>query len=332
MRYNCGIYKIENIITGDFYIGQSINLKNRKHKHFYTLKKNNHFNIHLQNSYNKYGKESFIFQVILYCEPFDTNYYEQKIVDNFNPKYNKRKNCIVSNVGIIHNEEFRKKISISSMGRMKGYKHNNETLRKMSDAQKQAHKKRKFLNCKNTSISLTIRESDKNIYFSKEEIDNIKILKNSEKERFLFGLFLFYKMKILSEKIKKIEVKNYLEIKENVLKRSKNLGKIKDFNYKKLIETLKYFEKLKIINIENNQIFFKEYSHNKYFIINSKNNFSNGIIEYFNFFGFPCEKCGKRIKRKCNRQKYCPDCLIEINRERSRVSIIKKRNYKKSSI
>lgn len=58
---NCGIYCITNTIDGKRYIGSSKNTKQRKYKHFYYLKAGTHPNIHLQSSYNKYGKEVFHF-------------------------------------------------------------------------------------------------------------------------------------------------------------------------------------------------------------------------------------------------------------------------------
>ena len=65
---NTGIYKIINIINNKIYIGSSVNLYKRKKEHFNKLKKNIHKNIHLQSSYNKYGEENFIFEIIEYIE------------------------------------------------------------------------------------------------------------------------------------------------------------------------------------------------------------------------------------------------------------------------
>lgn len=70
---NSGIYKITNLITGDFYIGSSISLKQRKGAHFTALKHNKHYNDYLQNTVNKYGLENFRFEVIDYFK-FPINY------------------------------------------------------------------------------------------------------------------------------------------------------------------------------------------------------------------------------------------------------------------
>ena len=64
----CGIYKIENLKNGKIYIGSSVNLESREYKHFWMLERNNHDNEYLQNSYNKYGKDSFKFEIIEECD------------------------------------------------------------------------------------------------------------------------------------------------------------------------------------------------------------------------------------------------------------------------
>lgn len=60
----CGVYKIVNIVTNKFYIGSSKNIEYRWKRHLYFLNKNNHDNVYLQNSYNKYGKDSFKIEVV----------------------------------------------------------------------------------------------------------------------------------------------------------------------------------------------------------------------------------------------------------------------------
>lgn len=59
-----GIYKITNIKNGKFYIGSSINLELRHRQHILGLRANRHSCIRLQNSFNKYGEESFKYEVI----------------------------------------------------------------------------------------------------------------------------------------------------------------------------------------------------------------------------------------------------------------------------
>ena len=59
-----GIYRIINSSNGKCYVGSSIDINRRRLEHFSALSHNRHVNNHLQNAYNKYGKDSFIFEVI----------------------------------------------------------------------------------------------------------------------------------------------------------------------------------------------------------------------------------------------------------------------------
>ena len=125
---NTGIYKIENVVNGHCYIGQSINIKQREYAHFSYLEKNKHHNIYLQRAYKKHGKENFVFIPLVYCESFELTRYEQKLVDIFSPEYNIHKECVNSPKGTKHTPEEIQKISLSSIGR----KHTEETKKKIS--------------------------------------------------------------------------------------------------------------------------------------------------------------------------------------------------------
>lgn len=65
---NAGIYQIKNIINCKIYIGSSLNIKNRFYTHKTQLNSNKHYNKKLQRSWNKYGEENFVFEVIEYVE------------------------------------------------------------------------------------------------------------------------------------------------------------------------------------------------------------------------------------------------------------------------
>ncbi len=55
----CGIYRIVNRATNECYVGQSQRVKKRLREHFRLLESKKHPNPRLQNSYNKYGSDSF---------------------------------------------------------------------------------------------------------------------------------------------------------------------------------------------------------------------------------------------------------------------------------
>ena len=61
---NSGIYLIINLQNNKFYVGSAINVRKRKNKHLQQLRKNKHDNQYLQNSFNKYGENNFVFLLI----------------------------------------------------------------------------------------------------------------------------------------------------------------------------------------------------------------------------------------------------------------------------
>ena len=64
-----GIYKIECCTTGVVYIGStSVSFKKRWRKHKQRLRHNYHENNYLQNAWNKYGEENFIFEIVEHIE------------------------------------------------------------------------------------------------------------------------------------------------------------------------------------------------------------------------------------------------------------------------
>jgi len=71
-----GVYQIVNIINGHKYIGSSTNLKKRLGVHKNMLKSDKHDNPHLQNAWNKYGKENFKFEIICSCPEDKTIKFE----------------------------------------------------------------------------------------------------------------------------------------------------------------------------------------------------------------------------------------------------------------
>ena len=100
MQKQSGIYQIRNLVNGNIYVGQTVDIKKRKQIHFYKLNKHQHHSVYLQRAFDKYGENNFIFEIILYCEKDCLTYYEQMIVDMFCPEYNICKICVKSRLGI----------------------------------------------------------------------------------------------------------------------------------------------------------------------------------------------------------------------------------------
>lgn len=62
-----GVYAIRNICNGKIYIGSARNIKERWRKHRKRLKAGTHNNSHLLESWQKHGKDCFVFGVVELC-------------------------------------------------------------------------------------------------------------------------------------------------------------------------------------------------------------------------------------------------------------------------
>lgn len=138
-----GIYNIRNIKNGKIYIGSAINIKNRAHVHINELENNKHHSKHLQHSWNKYGKNNFVFEVIEYTDVQNLLEREQFWMDFFQSyfDYNGYNICKVAGsvLGLKHSDYSKKKMSDAKIGKDSWNKgklniYTNETKKKMSDA------------------------------------------------------------------------------------------------------------------------------------------------------------------------------------------------------
>lgn len=84
-----GIYMIENQVNGKIYIGQTSDLERRKKEHLNKLKNKTHHNLHLQNSFNKYGEDNFVFKIIKKNIPYYLlDSLEKRYIDIFQSNNN----------------------------------------------------------------------------------------------------------------------------------------------------------------------------------------------------------------------------------------------------
>jgi len=112
-----GIYKLENKITGDFYVGSAVNLHRRFTKHGHTLRSQTHKNPILQNVYNKYGPENLLFKIIEIVTDVDRLIeIEQFYIDNLTPKYNICR-VAASSLGVKRSEITKEKIRKANLGK-----------------------------------------------------------------------------------------------------------------------------------------------------------------------------------------------------------------------
>ena len=82
-----GIYKIKNLKNKKCYYGSSKNIEKRWRTHLNNLKNGKHHNIHLQRSWDKYGEDNFVFEVVEECDETHLLELEQKYLDS-NPEFN----------------------------------------------------------------------------------------------------------------------------------------------------------------------------------------------------------------------------------------------------
>ncbi len=121
------IYSITNSINGNKYIGSTININKRWYVHKYNLNKNQHINNHLQNAWNKYGKNNFKFEVVEECSDGLLLDNEQKWIDY----YKKIDKIKLYNIA-----------DYTSMP-MLGKKHSEESLKKIGKASSEWHRSNK---------------------------------------------------------------------------------------------------------------------------------------------------------------------------------------------
>lgn len=116
-----GIYQITCTANGKIYIGSTDNLRRRCLKHFSILKRNEHINRHLQNAYNKYGKEAFRIDILELVMPWSLLDREQYWLDLLKPYqrnigFNINRYAEATTKGRHHTPETRARISSTLTG------------------------------------------------------------------------------------------------------------------------------------------------------------------------------------------------------------------------
>jgi group I intron endonuclease len=120
------VYLIKNMVNNKIYVGSAYNFIKRKNIHLSTLRNQKHKNCKLQRAYNKYGENSFEFEIIQECDKKEVLLFEQHFIDTLRPFYNI--NLIAnSRAGIKSSREHIEKIRIANTGK----KHSDSTRKKL---------------------------------------------------------------------------------------------------------------------------------------------------------------------------------------------------------
>jgi group I intron endonuclease len=115
-----GIYKIINTVNGKYYVGSSNDIdgvRGRWYEHRNDLRANRHRNAHLQNAWNKYGENAFVFTIV---EELPT----EQLLDAEQSYLNKVSRDTSYNIGIV------------AAAPCRGIKRREETKRRISETRK----------------------------------------------------------------------------------------------------------------------------------------------------------------------------------------------------
>lgn len=120
MTHQAGIYRITCQANGRFYIGSSVRLAARLADHKSKMKRGKHENEILQRCVDKYGFESMSFEIVLFCDPDKTLFYEDKFLDRDYDKklcMNLGRKAVAPMSGRNHSQATRDQMSLSHKGK-----------------------------------------------------------------------------------------------------------------------------------------------------------------------------------------------------------------------
>lgn len=83
-----GVYKIANTVTGEFYIGSSVDVKKRWRQHKQLNTWNKRPDSKLYQDMHKYGVDKFEFRILIATDPEYIREAEQNCIEVLNPSYN----------------------------------------------------------------------------------------------------------------------------------------------------------------------------------------------------------------------------------------------------
>lgn len=214
-----GIYSILNTLNDKIYIGSANDIDRRLSEHLRQLKNNKHPNKKIQNAWNKYSEENFVFNIIEYSDVEVLLIREQYYLDTY----------LDAN---LDNDTFEKNgyNILRIAGSSRGHKMSIETKNKIS-------------------LSLS---GDKNPFYGKEHSDEVKSIMSSKKLGILnphFGVGNMLGKKHKNETKIKMSISN---------SGSNNKNSKKVFQYTKDYNLIKEWESTgqvaKVLNISQGNI------------------------------------------------------------------------------
>jgi predicted GIY-YIG superfamily endonuclease len=85
-----GVYEIKNTVTGDFYIGSSVDILNRWREHMRELDKQTHTAKRLQAAWIEYGRPAFAFTILQETTKEERLTVEYALIASRKPAYNEQ--------------------------------------------------------------------------------------------------------------------------------------------------------------------------------------------------------------------------------------------------
>jgi group I intron endonuclease len=196
-----GIYCWNNLITGDIYVGSTVNLTNRFRSYFSErflsreLQRNRSM---ISNSLLEYGHSNFSLDILEYCEPNELLVREQYYLDILRPKYNILK-IAGSWLGMKHSSETllklkNRKLSPEALANLRKAKANSpewSTIRKRNHSLAVGH----------TTIVINTKDNSVKIYDSVRKVarsfnvSHPTIINYIKNKKLLKGIFFLTKKK-----------------------------------------------------------------------------------------------------------------------------------------
>jgi group I intron endonuclease len=156
-----GIYKIINTISGKVYIGSTKKFSKRANSHYNSLNKKIHFNSHLQKSFNKYGKDNFVFEVIeiVVGDKLTRTMLEQEYINEY---FDSWEQCFNFNKNVIQNEVDFEHISFTQSEIKKSFyqtEAGQKLIQKLSDEKRGKTYEEMYGESRAVEIKQTIRDN-----------------------------------------------------------------------------------------------------------------------------------------------------------------------------